>query len=295
MATNIASFIPNVVAARFIRTLEDTYVWGMLANRNYEGDLSAGGNTVKIPTSTTTLSVGDYVVGDDIADPMEVSGSTQDLVLDKQKYFNFLVDDIEEFQSTPNVMDETMKQAAIKIADQVDDDMQAIFNGGHAAARSERVTAALTDANWGQQFVQAVINTNRDMTKAKVPIEERWLVLHPDVLAALEVYLVAKAAAGNVFTPATADETLRNGFSGHLLGFRTFVTNKCPSVAVSSVNYWRCFAGQGTNAVTMAEQIASVEPYRPEKRFADAVKGLYVYGGKLIESAGLFDIEARQA
>lgn len=294
MATNVGGFIPTIVSARFLRTLSAMYVWASLANRNYEQDAAGGGNKVKIPTSTTSITVGDYVVGSDMADAAEVAGSVQEMTLDKQKFFHFLVDDIEEFQSSPDIMEETVKQAALKVSGQVDADLRSTFEGGYAASRSQRVTDELSAGDWGKKFLIALSNLGRDMSKAQVPLTERWVVLHPDTIAAIEQYFTAQPASGT-FQPATADSTIRNGFVGRLLNFTVYSTTEVTSTTVGAVNYWRQFAGQGTNAVTFAEQIAQVESYRPALRFGDAVKGLYVYGSRLVESASLFSIENRKA
>ena len=60
-----------------------------------------------------------------------------------------------------------------------------------------------------------------------------------------------------------------------------FVSNNVKSVTANGSTSYKCFARTG-RAVTFAEQLNSVEAYRPENRFADAVKGLHLYGAKIV-------------
>ena len=101
--------------------------------------------------------------------------------------------------------------------------------------------------------------------------------------------------AGSIFVPATAEQSLRNGFSGTLLGYQLHVTNQVPQgnpadaaateAGVATGN--RVWCGRGNEVVTFANQITENEAYRPEKRFGDAVKGLMVYGVKTVLPARL--------
>ena len=81
-----------------------------------------------------------------------------------------------------------------------------------------------------------------------------------------------------------------------LFGFALQVANTVPDgAAIASKATYRLFAGQGNEAVTHADQIVQTEAYRPEKRFADAVKMLYVYGTKRILPTRLYTIEVQKA
>ena len=73
------------------------------------------------------------------------------------------------------------------------------------------------------------------------------------------------------------EEELDKGCIGKFLGFRIYVSNNI----VNAQNCHKCFA-RTKRAIAFAEQINEVEAYRPEKRFADAVKGLHLYGAKVV-------------
>ena len=211
-----------------------------------------------------------------------------------------MVDDINAIQSKPDLMDAAMQEAAFAIANQMDSDVMATFNGAALAARRTRVTTNVdTTANRKtlvELLLKAVIDTKNAMDTANILPGERWMVVHPDTISLLEEYFLVGTAtnAGSLYLPATGEATLRNGFSGSLMGFQVYRTTKIPEVTVSSVLYHRTFVGQGNEAVTLAQQLAKMEVARPETLFADLVKGLYVYGSKTVHPTRLYTIEHRQ-
>lgn len=300
-ATVQSNFVPTIWSARFTSRLDDMLVWGSRANRNYEGDIAMGGDTVKIPTPTTTVSVSDYTIDTDIAAPTLTSGTTQDLSIDQQKYFHFYVDDIDRAQARPNIMDDAMGRAARAMAEEVDGHLQSRFQtDGYAAGRRiAQVGGDPMAANdtWGKAMIRAFIKAKITMTNAKLPLNDRWAVVPAEILAGLENYFLIENPSG-VWLPATQEQTMRNGFAGTLLGFSLLVTlngRTTAGAAIATKATERITLGQGKEAVTYADQIIQNEAYRPQLRFGEAVKGLMVYGSKTVLPARLFTIEAQIA
>ena len=280
-ATN---FIPQIWAARFLRELEETLVYSRFVNNNYEGEIRDAGNTVKIPTMTTDITVGDYQTDTDIAAPQVLTGTTQDLVVDQQKYFNIGVDDVDAAQARPAMLDEGMRKAAAKIQDTIDLYLMGVFGAEYAAARAATVAAAAATP----KYIEAFARLKRLMTQANIPVEGRWAVVHPQLVETLDLHFTQSGGASGVWSPREADATVRNGFAGRLLGFDLHVTNHIPTTGSNAAKVWRCPVGQGREAVTMARQITTIEAYRPEAQFKDAVKGLYVYGAKAVLGSRLY-------
>src|SRR3954470_13951870 len=92
-------FIPTVWASRLLTALEKALIYGQtnVSNRDYEGDIRAMGNTVKI-ASISDVAVGDYQKDTDINEPEVLTDSEQNLLIDQAKYFNFCVDSIDRAQ-----------------------------------------------------------------------------------------------------------------------------------------------------------------------------------------------------
>jgi hypothetical protein len=78
-------------------------------------------------------------------------------------------------------------------------------------------------------------------------------------------------------------DVLRNGFAGTVSGVMVLESNNVPNTTDTA---YKIVAGTSM-AFTYAEQIRKVEAYRPERRFADAVKGLHLYGGQVIRPEAL--------
>ena len=299
MAT-ITNWVPEIWAARFLGVLQDAVIWASRANNNYEGEVRAYGDTVNIPQSSTTITVRDYVVDTDIAAAEVASqGDNVQLVIDKQKYAHFYVDDINAAQSRPDIMSDSMEKAARAMAVQIDGDLQTTFNGAYDASRRvAQISEKWNESGWGGKFLDAVIDLQRRMDTADMPRDGRWLIVHPDHMAGLSKYFLTEPADGTFF-PTTEESTLRNGFAGRLLGFDLLVSKRVPDGTAfgsgTPTTSHRLYAGRGTEAVTWATQITRNEAYRPEGRFGDAVKMLNVYGSKLVFGSRLFTIEARKS
>ena len=99
---------------------------------------------------------------------------------------------------------------------------------------------------------------------------ETVLEVSPDIAA-----LILKA---KILQSTDNEDLMESGFLGSFLGFKVYVSN---NVVKDSDGYFKCFA-RPRRAIAFAEQLSEVEAYRPEKRFADAVKGLHLYGGAII-------------
>lgn len=293
-----AAFIPEIWSARFTSRLYENLVWGSLTNRNYEGEIASAGDTVKIPTPTTSLTVRDYTVGTDIADAQTTTGTTIELDIDKQKYYHFLVDDVDRVQERPDQMDDAMREAAWRMAKQVDSDISEEYNTSFATSRRIAQQAQhpdVTDRTFGDNFIRNVAKLKRTMSDAYLPMEGRWLMINPAIQEGLDKYFLLANPQG-VYLQATQEQSLRNGFSGTLLGFRLYVGHSLPDGAqISTKPTYRLYAGQGNEAVTFANQITETQAYRPEKRFADAVKGLMVYGVQAVLPTRLYTIEVQKA
>ena len=108
---SVAKFIPTIWSARLLEHLDKAHVYAALVNRDYEGEIKNFGDKVKI-NQIGDITIKDYTKGSDIDDPEELTGSDQELVIDQAKYFNFSIDDVDNAQTNPKLMDEAMQRAA---------------------------------------------------------------------------------------------------------------------------------------------------------------------------------------
>jgi len=123
------------------------------------------------------------------------------------------------------------------------------------------------------------------LDEANVPAEDRFLVI--------PMWAHGHLLKSDDFTSASAlgDEVKVKGFIGEVLGFKVYKSNNVPNTAGTKFK----ILGGHPMAITFAEQIVSVEGYRPEARFSDAVKGLHVFGIKVVQPSALVCLTANKA
>ena len=111
--------------------------------------------------------------------------------IDKQKYVHFYVDSVDELQSRPDLMAETMQRASQKVAEQMDDDVKAVMNGAYSAG--QLITAFTMNPNqagdtgFGKEWVTRLVELKRKMSEANIPENDRWIVVHPSTISGIEL------------------------------------------------------------------------------------------------------------
>ena len=272
----LTTFIPELWNARLLNALDKAHVFAGLVNRDYEGDIKKQGDTVHINT-IGEVTIGTYTKDTDFTSgPQALTATDSTLVINQAKYFNFAVDDIDTAQAAGDIMDKAMQRAAYGLADAADKYL------------ADQLAAAITTANGNQVGTTAVALTKENvyenivkmktiLDKANVPTTGRWLVVPPEMVA-----LILQDDRFVKTGGTKAEDTLANGWVARAVGFDIYESNNCNSTNASSTTTYTITAGD-EGACTYAEQISDTEAYRPEKRFADAVKGLHLYGAKVVD------------
>ena len=294
MALN--NFIPTVWSAQLLASLRKSLVIGQegVVNKNYEGEITGYGSTVKI-NGIGPITIGNYVKNTNIAAVETLSDTTQELLIDQQKYFNFQIDDIDKAQQNPKVMGQAMSDAAYGLRDKADTYIASIITFdatiGTATEQQAKDVTVLGGVN-GFDLATAnaydiLVDAKIQLDKQNVPTEGRYVVVTPE--------FHGKLLKNNNFIgtgSALADGVLRNGLVGRAAGFDIYSSNNIQTSVEGGSTVSNIFAGY-PGAISFAEQIMSVEAYRPEGRFADAMKGLYVYGARIVRPNGLVRIWVR--
>ena len=272
----LTTFIPELWNARLLNALDKAHVFAGLVNRDYEGDIKKQGDTVHINT-IGEVTIGTYTKDTDFTSgPQALTATDSTLVINQAKYFNFAVDDIDTAQAAGDIMDKAMQRAAYGLADAADKYL------------ADQLAAAITTANGNQVGTTAVALTKENvyenivkmktiLDKANVPTTGRWLVVPPEMVA-----LILQDDRFVKTGGTKAEDTLANGWVARAAGFDIYESNNCNSATSSNTTTYTITAGD-EGACTYAEQISDTEAYRPEKRFADAVKGLHLYGAKVVD------------
>lgn len=265
---SIQSFIPTIWSARLLAHLDNSHVATSFVNRDYEGEIKAQGDQVKI-NSIGDITVSDYIKNTDMADPQDLSTEEKILIIDQAKSFNFQVDDVDEVQAKGSLVDTAMQRAGLALTDVADKFIFKLIASSAIAANTigtSSAAIALTQANAYDHIVKLKVI----MDKNNVPTEGRKFAVPPEFHALLLLDQRFVGTGG-----LKAEEALGNGYVGKAVGFTIYVSNNLPVTA----GKYEIVAAHDM-ATTYAEQIVQTEAYRMEKRFADGVKGLHVYGAK---------------
>ena len=263
---SVASFIPEFWSARLLTTLSNTHVFGSVANRDYEGVISQAGDTVHI-NNITDPTVAEYVPNTTEISPDQLTTTDQALLIDQSQYFAFYVDDVDARQAAGDLLTVATERAAYRLRDVADSYLGGLVEAG-AGDITNSASLGTSDEVW-----DALIDLMVTLDEANVPTEGRWAILPPALRGLLvnDTRFLDQSASGS-------SEALRNGRVGQAAGFDLRVSNNQSAGTIS--------AGHPMG-LTFAEQIVSTEAYRPEDSFSDAVKGLHVYGAKVIRSEAL--------
>ncbi len=282
---SLNNFIPTIWAARVLENLRKSLVYGQdgVVNRDYEGEIRDVGDSVRI-NAIGPVTVFTYTKNTDIPPPETLSDAQTVLTIDQARAFNFQVDDIDRVQQRPKLMDEAMAEAAYSLRDDFDQYIAGLYTGvasGNTIGTDE--SPVVPGATTAYEYL---VDLGVILDEAKVPRANRWVVVPPWFHGLLQ--------KDDRFVKAgttQSDQVLRNGEVGQAAGFRVLVSHNVPNTTGTK---YKIIAGHPM-AISAASQINKVEAYRPERRFADAVKGLHLYGAKLIRPTAIAVLTANRS
>lgn len=266
----------EVWAAEVLVSLKKELVYAAptVANRDYVGDIATQGDTVHI-INVSDPTVSTYTPDSDVTIQALTDAETT-LVIDQAKSFAFQIDDVHMRQARAgqSLMAQALNQAAYKLRDTADAYVAGLMKTGVDSGNALGATSVNSvDTAYG-----LIVNLRKALDKANVPTQGRYLVMTPD----LEGYLLKDSRfVGAQNYGSTAP--IQNGAIGTALGFTLYKSNNAPAGASTG----SIIVAGHPSAVTYADQIASVEQGRMEKRFADFVKGLHLYGAKVVRPTAL--------
>jgi hypothetical protein len=248
-------------------------------NRKYQGSIQSVGDSVRI-RSISRPTIGDYVKNVTTIVPETLTDAERTLLIDQAKYFAFEIDDVDmaQVQNGGGLTSEAALESAYGLADVADLYVAGLYTGA-AAANKISTTAITTSA----LAVTGLVELKVKLDNANVPNAGRYVIVPPWY----EGLLIQSSAFISV-ADSGSSEALRNGHIGRAFGFDVFTSNNVTNVVGDD---YLVSAGY-TGAITFATQINKVEGYRPEDSFSDAMKGLNLFGSKLVRPTGIATLVA---
>lgn len=285
----VDSFIPTVWSARILSNLQKAQVFAGLVNRNYEGEIANQGDTVKIG-GIGAISLAPYTKNSTSLSWATLTDATQSLTIDQAKYFAFKVDDVDRIQTNVNLIDEAMREAAYAISDNVDSYIAGLHASAQAANKLGSDGASAKVIGYGSGEVdpyKTLVNMGVLLTQANVPSEGRWAVVPPWFEGML------RKSPNFVANPAgVTGQSVVNGFVSRISGFDVYVSNNITDDAQATKTYRVMFGVR--EAITLAVQKQpTMEAFRLQDSFSDGIRGLLLYGAKVVRPAGLAVLYAK--
>ena len=289
-------FLPSVYSKMVLNFFRKASVVEAITNTDYAGEISAFGDSVKI-IKEPTISVSDYTRGSDTT-ATKLTDQELTLVVDSAKAFKFIVDDIESNMSHVNWKEVASSSAAYALKDSYDAAVIASMFSGLSSSSPDHVLGADNATDLGAGVYDGTGNIDlgqsgetdpldllarmaRLLDEQNVPEEGRWFLASPDFYEVL-----SQSSSKLLSVDYNAGQgSIRNGLvsSGKLRGFDMYKSN---NIAATSNAAGKCMAGH-MSAVATANTILSTEVIRDPSSFGDIVRGLHVYGAKVLRSEAL--------
>jgi hypothetical protein len=296
-----AYFLPEVYSANVQIAFRKSSVVEAITNTDYMGEVSNFGDTVNI-IKEPDITVSPYTRGLELTSTL-LTDAELVLVIDKANFFSFTVDDIEKKMSHVNWQSVASNRAAFKLKDAMDVEvLTAMAAGATVTIGADDLTAGtLADRDGGatesifigytatsEDPLNVIARAARILDDANVPEDGRWFVAKPEFYEVL-----SKASSKLLSVDYNAGQgSIRNGLvtSGLLRGFEMYRSNNMPAGTNANI----ALAGHISSTAT-AQTILNTETARVEKGFGDLVKGLHVYGRKVLRPESIVKIFWRTA
>ncbi|KAF6626350.1 P22 coat protein - protein 5 domain protein [Paenibacillus sp. EKM208P] len=274
----VQNFIPTIWSARLNESLKKNLVYGNVVNTDYEGEVQGQGSTVKI-NSIGAVTIGNYDKVAGIGNPQELDATQKTLLIDQAKYFNFQVDDVDAAQANVNLLDGGIVEASYGLANVVDQYLAGFYT--EVKAENTMGNDATLIIPTKDTAYDLLIDLGVLLDENNVPETERFVVV-----PAWYYGLLLKDARFN-----KDPNIIRTGYVGDIDGMTVYKSNNVPNTGGAK---YKIIAGH-KSAISFAGQVDSVEAFRPEKQFSDAVKGLQVFGAKCIKPEALAVLTANKS
>lgn len=292
-------FIPEIWSGKLIEKFYASTVLAAISNTDYEGEIKSHGDKVHIRTKPT-ITIKKYLA--DAALELErPQGNQVLLTIDQGEYFNTILDDVMNVQTDINLMSlwsddaaEQMKividkQVLLGLIDQADPANRGVTAGKITGSINLGATGAplalVNDNPTGGQVdvLDMMLRLGQALDEQNIPETGRWIVM-PTWAATL----VKRSELRQAYLSGDAVSMLRNGRLGMVDRFTLYTSNLLPFgvPAGLAAGEFVVFAGH-SHGLTFASQMTKMETLRSELTFGQILRGLQVYGYKVLDGTAI--------
>ncbi len=305
------AFIPTLWSGKLLAKFYQNTMLSEVSNTDYEGELKNQGDTIRIRLAPS-ISISDYTVGQNLS--YEVPTPIfQDMQVNKGKYFGVQVNDVLAYQSDMNLMNMFTEDAAKQLKIAIENEV--FFNNfvteGPAAANegatAGQISAAYNlgtdttpiDQSTPENVLKAILRMSTVLDAQNVPADGRWLILSP-----YDRHLLMQSSIAQAYFTGDQSSTIRTGKIGMIDRFTVYVSNLLPrgeagkalvaglsatstGGTVANAKARRMMVAGTKHAMSFAMTVNKTEPLRNQTDFGDIVRGLAVYGRKVVKPQAL--------
>lgn len=269
------NFIPAVWSKKLQAKFYKQTVLGDIANTDWEGEIKSKGSKVEIRVRPT-ITVSDYEVNG-VLNYQDLDDDMIELNIDKSKYYAFKVDDIDQAQADIKIINESTQDASEQMKIKVDTD---VLGAVYADATTAHTNTQITKTS----VMDWIVDLETDLDDLNIPYGRRFLVIPNWVAGMIKKSDLTDASISHgdlsvVTAKGAANAGLQpgNGYMGMISNFKLYKSN---CLATDGTN-WHGLAGS-MDAITFASQFVRTETLRLQNTFGDAIRGLNVYGYKVV-------------
>lgn len=294
-------FIPAIWSGKLIEKFYASTVLSAISNTDYEGEIKNQGDTVNIRTKPT-ITIADYQADMSLA-LQRPSGNKITLTIDQGKYFNTILDDVMDVQSDLNLLNMWSDDAGEQMKITIDTAVLAGVLNGATATTNRGATAGAISANINLgvtssgplalvarspaagkvEVVDAILRLGQTLDERNIPEQGRWVVL-----PAWAATLIKSSELREAYLSGDGTSMLRNGRIGMVDRFTLYTSNLLPAGTAGGLaaGEFAMFAGHA-HGLTFASQMTKMETLRSEQTFGTIMRGLQVYGYKVVDGTAL--------
>ena len=290
------TYTPEIWSGKTLVKFYKTTVFGDIANTDYEGEIKNQGDTVHIRT-VPDIVITDYVIGQKLSYDRP-RGTVVDLLVDKGKKWSFSVEDVERLQSDIPYVEKWTDDASEQLSIAIDVNVLAnVYSSAHASNKG--LTAGVGSSGYSMgvtgtpllidkdNILDTLVDMGSILDEQNIPQTQRWVVLPP-----LFCGMIKKSDLKDASLAGDSTSIMRNGRLGMIDRFMIYASNSI-ATAVSGTEH-NIIAGHPA-AITFASQLTKNETLKNQDDFGDLVRGLQVYGYKVIKSEALIHCVGKKA
>lgn len=265
-STSEVNFIPEVFSKLLQAKFYSKSILPEISNTDYEGEISGQGDKVTVRT-VPAVTINDYSGS---ITTQELTTAKVEMNIDKAKYYSFKVDDVLSAQADINMLEAASTDASegMRIAVETD-----VLSSAVTGATTIGAQTTISSSN----ILEEILTLSKTLDELNIPEEGRFIVLSPEFISMLKQSELRQA-----YLTGDATSPLRNGLVGMVDRFKVFQSNMVYTPASGGdAGYTHVLAGH-PKALSFASQFTNTETVRMESTFGDQVRGLKVYGSKVI-------------